>query len=120
MFEKIAAKRIDEEIKRFTGKQIPCNDFQDNIKQLSSEKTKISKIFKCCEKLENSEEAKFFLESCLHLFDLVHYSLSKKGLKDIFYSFRNQMTHSYRNLDFYQEEMAETIQYFELLILKII
>lgn len=120
LFEEIASKRIDEEIKRFTGKQIPCNDFQDNIKQLSSEKTKISKIFKCCEKLENSDEAKFFLESCLHLFDLVHYSPSNKGLKDIFYSFRNQMTHSYRNLDFYQEELSETIQYFELLILKII
>lgn len=57
LFEEIASKRIDEEIKRFTGKQIPCNDFQDNIKQLSSEKTKISKIFKCCEKLENSDEA---------------------------------------------------------------
>lgn len=36
LFEEIASKRIDEEIKRFTGKQIPCNDFQDNIKQLSS------------------------------------------------------------------------------------
>lgn len=120
LFEEIASKRIDEEIKRFTGKQIPCNDFQDNIKQLSSEKTKISKIFKCCEKLENSDEAKLFLESCLHLFDLVHYSPSNKGLKEIFYSFRNQMTHSYRNLDFYQEELSETIQYFELLILRIV
>lgn len=29
LFEEIASKRIDEEIKRFTGKQIPCNDFQD-------------------------------------------------------------------------------------------
>lgn len=120
LFEEIASKRIDEEIKRFTGKQIPCNDFQDNIKQLSSEKTKISKIFKCWEKLENSDEAKLFLESCLHLFDLVHYSPSNKGLKEIFYSFRNQMTHSYRNLDFYQEELSETIQYFELLILRIV
>lgn len=120
LFEEIASKRIDEEIKRFTGKQIPCNDFQDNIKQLSSEKTKISKIFKCCEKLENSDEAKLFLESCLHLFDLVHYSPSNKGLKEIFYSFRNQMTHSYSNLDFYQEELSETIQYFELLILRIV
>lgn len=120
LLEEIASKRIDEEIKRFTGKQIPCNDFQDNIKQLSSEKTKISKIFKCCEKLENSDEAKLFLESCLHLFDLVHYSPSNKGLKEIFYSFRNQMTHSYRNLDFYQEELSETIQYFELLILRIV
>lgn len=120
LFEEIASKRIDEEIKRFTCKQIPCNDFQDNIKQLSSEKTKISKIFKCCEKLENSDEAKLFLESCLHLFDLVHYSPSNKGLKEIFYSFRNQMTHSYRNLDFYQEELSETIQYFELLILRIV
>lgn len=120
LFEEIASKRIDEEIKRFTGKQIPCNDFQDNIKQLSSEKIKISKIFKCCEKLENSDEAKLFLESCLHLFDLVHYSPSNKGLKEIFYSFRNQMTHSYRNLDFYQEELSETIQYFELLILRIV
>lgn len=120
LFEEIASKRIDEEIKRFTGKQIPCNDFQDNIKQLSSEKTKISKIFKCCEKLENSDEPKLFLESCLHLFDLVHYSPSNKGLKEIFYSFRNQMTHSYRNLDFYQEELSETIQYFELLILRIV
>lgn len=120
LFEEIASKRIDEEIKRFTGKQIPCNDFQDNIKQLSSEKTKISKIFKCCEKLENSDEANLFLESCLHLFDLVHYSPSNKGLKEIFYSFRNQMTHSYRNLDFYQEELSETIQYFELLILRIV
>lgn len=120
LFEEIASKRIDEEIKRFTGKQIPCNDFQDNIKQLSSEKTKSSKIFKCCEKLENSDEAKLFLESCLHLFDLVHYSPSNKGLKEIFYSFRNQMTHSYRNLDFYQEELSETIQYFELLILRIV
>lgn len=120
LFEEIASKRIDEEIKRFTGNQIPCNDFQDNIKQLSSEKTKISKIFKCCEKLENSDEAKLFLESCLHLFDLVHYSPSNKGLKEIFYSFRNQMTHSYRNLDFYQEELSETIQYFELLILRIV
>lgn len=120
LFEEIASKRIDEEIKRFTGKQIPCNDFQDNIKQLSSEKTKISKIFKCCEKLENSDEAKLFLVSCLHLFDLVHYSPSNKGLKEIFYSFRNQMTHSYRNLDFYQEELSETIQYFELLILRIV
>lgn len=44
LLEEIASKRIDEEIKRFTGKQISCNDFQDNIKQLSSEKTKISKI----------------------------------------------------------------------------
>lgn len=120
LFEEIASKRIDEEIKMFAGKQIPCNDFQDNIKQLSSEKTKISKIFKCCEKLENSDEAKLFLESCLHLFDLVHYSPSNKGLKEIFYSFRNQMTHSYRNLDFYQEELSETIQYFELLILRIV
>lgn len=120
LFEEIASKRIDEEIKKFTGKQIPCNDFQDNIKQLSSEKTKIRKIFECCKNIETSNEAKFFLDSCSHLFDLVHYSPSKKGLNDIFYSFRNQMTHSYRNIHCYQEELAETIQYFELLILKII
>ena len=120
LFEEIASKRIDEEIKKFTDKQIPCNDFQDNIKQLSSEKTKIRKIFECCKDIETSNEAKLFLESCLHLFDLVHYSPSKKGLNDIFYSFRNQMTHSYRNLDFYQDELAEVIQYFEQLILKII
>lgn len=120
LFEEIASKKIDEEIKKFSEKQIPWNDFQENIKQLSSEKEKLRIIFDCCEKIESTEEAKQFKESCEHLFDLVHYSPSKKNLKEIFYSFRNQMTHSFRKLYLYPKELAETIQYFELVILKII
>lgn len=120
LFEEIASRKIDEEIRRFTGKHIPCNDFQENIKQLSSEKVKLGEIFECCENLESSGEAKQFMEYCMQLFDLIHYSPSKNGLKDIFYAFRNQMTHSFRNLHGFPVELAETIQCFELLILKII
>ena len=39
---------------------------------------------------------------------------------NLFYFFRNQMTHSYRNLYQYSKELADTIQAFERLILLIV
>lgn len=119
LFEELSFKKIDEEITKFRNEQIPSNDFQENIKNLSSERIKIGEIFHDSN-VEKSAEAQHFKESCMHLFDLIHYTPSKDGVKDIFYSFRNQITHSYRKLLSYHEEMAETTQYFELLVLKII
>lgn len=119
LFEELSFKKIDEEITKFRNDQIPSNDFQENIKKLSSERSKISDIFDDSN-VETSGEAQNFKESCIHLFDLIHYKPSREGVKDIFYSFRNQMTHSYRKLLGYHDELAETTQYFELLVLKII
>lgn len=120
LFEEITSKKIHDEIKKFRRNQIPCSDFQECIKRISSERIKILEIFNCCKSLKDSDEAKQFKSSCMHLFDLIHYVPSKNEMNDIFYSFRNQMTHSFRKLYVYPEELAETIQDFELVILKII
>ena len=119
LLEEISSNDIKEEILKFNKEQIPSNDFIENIKRLSSERIKIQDIFERCS-LYNTKETTMFKECCSHLFDLTRYEPSKTQIQDLFYSFRNQMTHSYRNLYVFEKELAETIQAFELLVLKII
>ena len=119
LLEEISSENIESEIQKFRSSQIPSNDFQENIKRLSSERNKIGDIFEKCH-LQNTQEANNFNDCCKKLFALVRYVPSSSTLSDYFYSFRNQMTHSYRKLYQNEKELAETIQSFEILVMKII
>ena len=119
LLEEISSEKIESEIKKFRTYKIPTNDFQESIKRLSSERMRIGDIFEKCHLLDTKESIDF-KDCCTKLFALVGYTPSSEKVNDLFYSFRNQMTHSYRNIYRYEKELAETIQCFEILVMKII
>lgn len=111
-------KSIDEEISKYNNYQITHNDFIDRIKNLEKESSRIRQIFTRCKIKENNQ--KLFKDKCTELYALINYAERSTNLYELFYHFRNQMTHSYREIHTYKKEMGETIQAFELVVLDIL
>lgn len=119
LMEYIGGVAIREQINLFTNGSIQNNDFLGNINNNSRERCKIKTIFADCN--ITSSDFMQFRSSCEKLFSLIGYTPDKSDIDaNLFYSFRNQMTHSYRNLYQYSKELADTIQAFERLILLIV
>lgn len=109
-------KDIQAEIETF-HQQRSCNDFLNNVKNIDSEIVRLRTIFDSCH--INGHDCADFKSSCDVLFNIIGYPYTK-GDADRFYAFRNQMTHSYRAMQSYQEELADTIQQFERLVMIIL
>lgn len=118
MMEEVTLKKINEEIEKLQKQKIPHNDFLDTLKRFGGEKERIKEIFEIC-KL-SKDEFSWFKESCKHLYGIIGYDPDDKSDYMYFYSFRNQMTHTFRNLHDYPEEVAETVQGFEKVIMTIL
>lgn len=119
MMEEVSLKKINEEISKLQRDEIPHNDFLDNLKKFGQEKERIKEIFDICQ----IEPAEFscFRDPCKKLYGLTKYSPDKGSEQAmLFYSFRNQMTHTFRNLHNYPKEVAETVQGFEKVIMTIL
>ena len=119
LMEAIALRKINEEIGKLNRNEIPHNDFLDNLKNIGTEKSRISEIFNICDL--TADEFKWFKEPCKRLYTLAKYVPDNDSEKSLlFYSFRNVMTHSFRTLHWYPTEVAETVQGFEKVILTIL
>ena len=118
LMEEVVRPEIMVEIHKLENNEIPHNDFLESMRNVNGERARIQCIFDRC-KLSDSD-CREFLDALTRLFALVGYSPSKQGAHNLFYAFRNQMTHSYRSLHQEKEELAITIQHFEKLILEIV
>lgn len=117
LMDEIKGKEIDAAIQRFHENGIH-NDFLDDLRGVSSEKTRINIIFESLN--QQSPVCKEFMNAVEQLFDLINYQPKDKSISALFYSFRNQMTHSYRNLHKFRDKLAYTIQQFERIVMLII
>lgn len=119
MMEAVTLKKIDNEIDKLQKNQIPHNDFLDALKQIGLEKERIKEIFDICQL--SSDDFSCFKSPCKKLYQLTNYNPDKESDNSMFfYSFRNQMTHTFRNLHSYPDEVAETVQGFEKVIMTIL
>ncbi len=120
LMEKAAITEINNYITSLSIQDIPSNDFVHGVNELSTEKEKIKEIFTKAN--ITSAESSEFRDACLILYGLIHYNNPKVTSSNdaLLYSFRNQMTHSFRMLRKEQAALATTIQRFEILILRII
>jgi hypothetical protein len=119
MMEEVSLKKINEEIVKLQNKAIPHNDFLDNLKRLGQERERIKEIFDNCQL--TTHEFDFFKTPCKRLYSMTGYTPDKPSeMSSLFYSFRNQMTHTFRSLHVYPDEVAETVQGFEKVIMTIL
>lgn len=119
LYEIEAKKEANIIIKKYSSDTITYNDFSSDLRALTSEKSKINKIFDRCGKLRLYQD---FINEYTDLCTEISYSpnCSKDAIADQFYSFRNLLTHSYRIPHSHEEKLNRTIQASELLILEIV
>lgn len=110
----IRMTEIDGIIKKYTNKEIPINDFTDNINTSKKERNCIKELFNNVD----IPHKKNFIEQCKGLFESVNYTPEKKELHDYVYNFRNQLTHSYRN--YIDKNCAPIIQEFENVVIDLL
>ena len=96
------------------------NDFLESINHIRKERGVISEILDDCGITQSTECNKELNKYCQHLYDLAGITPQKKDEGNLFYSFRNQMVHSFRHLSDFQEELANTVFYFEQVVLAIV
>ncbi len=111
---------IDEQYKNFKDNKIPNNDFLHSIGEKMSEKVRINDIFERCN-IKGCIECRDFDNSCKVLFRDISYPLNDNtDISEIYYKFRNQITHRYRNLIKYKSDLEVAIQDFERLTMLIV
>lgn len=115
------SKSIREAINRYQSSSLCSeNDFFENINQIRKEQGIINEILKTC-KITSIDCYKSFIKHCKHLFEIANIvSLKKENDEILFYSFRNKIVHSYRHLNSFSNELADTIFYYEQVVLTII
>lgn len=121
LISKKVSKAIQEAIGVYQA-SISCseNDFLENISHIRKERGLIKDILEKC-KIASSVYNKSFNNHCKHLFGLAKIVPSKKNDEEnLFYSFRNSMVHSYRHLNSFSDELADTIFYYEQVVLTIV
>lgn len=98
---------------------ISTNDYFEKVSRVSRERARVTTIFDLC--TINANDCKKFRDSCRTLFTLAGFIDDfTTNDSDLFYNFRNKMTHSYRALYAHKASLSETIQHFELIVLLII
>jgi hypothetical protein len=113
------SNQIDSKISTYMAQNLPNNDFIDEISGMKKESKIIADIFGS-KKLPN-ELVNEFREACLGLFQSINYPCEENAnYAKMLYSFRNLMTHSFRMLRCYEEQVVEVIQYMELMIMYIL
>lgn len=110
---------IKDSAEKYISKKISTNDFTESVKSVNVERDKIAKMFDMCK--VPHEHGCNFCNECRNLFRISGYNPDKSScLPDVFYSFRNLMTHSYRKVHAYPKELALVVQRFELVVLDIV
>lgn len=94
------------------------NDYFEKVSKISKEKARVKNIFAFCNITAN--ECILFKTACSNLLQIAGYNQFSTSEPDLFYNFRNQMTHSYRRLYAHQAELCETVHHFEKIVLLII
>lgn len=118
LIKQIQKDEINRYIQTYCDGYTPENDFFDNISHVQKERKLINVIFDKCHL--QKEDYSYFEDEVRKLFEKVSYVPDKDNPSDLFYSFRNQMTHSLRNLMSHHGLMARTIFQFERVVMKII
>lgn len=120
LISKKVSKSINEAISVYqTLPSCSENDFLENINHIRKERGVIKEIMDIC-KIPSANCNKSFNSCCKHLYDLAKIASNQKDEESLFYSFRNFMVHSYRHLNPYMKELADTIFYFEQVVLTIV
>lgn len=113
LISKNITKNIDNLISEYQKSAIKTeNDFLESINGVRKERDVVRCILESCQ-IEQSE----FNNACKQLLSVAGIPQPKDPL---FYSFRNQMVHSYRHLYNYKSELAYTIFYFEQIVLSVV
>lgn len=95
------------------------NDFLETVNNVRRERTIIKEIIDNCGIASLNCNTRFN-NCCKHLYDLAGIVPQKTDEKNLFYSFRNQMIHSFRHLSNFKEELADTVFYYEQIVLTIV
>lgn len=104
-------------IEKYNSNLLMYNDLSTDLRALTSEKNKINKIFNRCGALSSFQTFEDrYSDLCRELF----YEPNCEGTAEMFYSFRNLLTHSYRLPHSREKKLNLTIQAAELLILEIV
>ena len=112
--------RINQQYDKFRNNSIPNNDFLHSIQEKMSEKSRINDIFELCH-IKATNECVNFKNSCKILFHSINYQVDENAdSAELFYNFRNKLTHQYRDLMKHQSDLAHVVQDFESLIMLII
>lgn len=114
----VQKQEIIMEIKKYEEGFIPENDFFDDVLKIKRERGVVREIFKKCDLTE--PDCPDFVHDVKSFFALISYKPKNQELYSLFYSFRNQMTHSLRDLLIYDESMAKTIFEFEQVVMQIV
>ena len=94
------------------------NDYFENVGRISKEKARFKNIFDFCN--ITAKECDLFKIACSTLLQIAGYKKFSTSEPELFYNFRNQMTHSYRRLYAHKTELCETVQHFEQIVLLIV
>lgn len=109
---------FDSLLEDYQNSNFTKNDFVERIKEISREKYMIDKIIK--EDTINPEICLNFKNECKSIFNDINYKYNKESLPSLLYSFRNQITHSYRSFLGKENNLVKTIECFEYVILDLI
>lgn len=120
LISKRISKSINDAIKTYqSSSSCSENDFLDTVNNVRKERAIINEIIDSCG-IASLDCNKRFNNHCKHLYDLAGIVPQKTDEKNLFYSFRNQMFHSFRHLSSFKEELANTVFYYEQIVLTIV
>lgn len=109
---------FDSLLAAYQNSDFTKNDFVERIKEISREKYMIDKIIK--EDTLDSNICLNFKNECKSIFNDIDYKYNKDSLPSLLYSFRNQITHSYRSFLGKENNLVKTIECFESVIFNLI
>lgn len=119
LISKQISKSINDAIETYQSSSCSENDFLDTVNNVRRERAIINEIINSCG-VASLDCNKGFNNCCKHLYDLAGIIPQKNDEKNLFYSFRNQMFHSFRYLSGLKEELANTVFYYEQIVLTIV
>lgn len=120
LISKRISKSINDAIETYqSASSCSENDFLETVNNVQRERSIINGIIENCG-IASLNCYKEFNIYCKHLYDLVGIVSQKTDENNLFYSFRNQMIHSFRHLSGFKEELANTVFYYEQIVLTIV
>ena len=120
MMEDAIVQDVDSIYQKLMSHNINQSQYFDDINRIGKERYRIKCIFDDCSIAPTTDFAKF-RKSCKRLLNVAGFTESAcKDNSDLFYEFRNTMTHSYRKLYVHENLLAEVIQLFERIVLMIV
>ena len=120
LMEDAIIKDIEDIYDKLSAHDITPSDYFEDVSHVSKERTRIKNIFNECNVLSSTEFASF-RTACRLLLRKAGFSKdANSDNHELFYAFRNKMTHSYRRLYVHEQELVEVVQYFERIVMQIV